>query len=127
VLSILVAFLLFGFLCAIKEAFTAGVTLAGVDRLIVRHKVSLIQPLPMSYEQRIMNVPASRRRRRSRGSASSIKIRKTSSPQCPVEPEKVPRDVSGVLLPAPQKGGMAETRNGAIVGRCWRSASMEDR
>src|SRR5215207_8639309 len=56
-LSILVAFLLYGFLCAIKEAFTAGVTLAGVDRLITRHKVSIIQSLPFSYEQRIANVP----------------------------------------------------------------------
>ena len=57
VLSILVAFLLFGALCAIKAAFTAGVTLAGRDRLIVRHKVSIIQSLPQSYEQRIANVP----------------------------------------------------------------------
>ena len=57
VLSILVAFLLFGFLCAIKEAFTAGVTLAGVDRLITRHKVSIIQSLPVSYEQRVANIP----------------------------------------------------------------------
>ena len=38
-LSIFVAFLLFGLLCAIKEAFTSGVTMAGADRLIVRHKV----------------------------------------------------------------------------------------
>src|SRR5687768_3059200 len=57
ILSILVAFLLFGFLCAIKEAFTAGVTLAGKDRLVVRHKVSIIQSLPISYEQRIAGLP----------------------------------------------------------------------
>src|SRR5678815_1212093 len=57
VLSILVAFLLFGFLCAIQEPLTAGVTLAGVDRLITRHKVSIIQSLPVSYEQRVANIP----------------------------------------------------------------------
>ena len=57
VLSILVAFLLFGILCAIREAFTAGVALAGKDRLMVRHKVSIIQSLPQSYEQRIAQIP----------------------------------------------------------------------
>ena len=56
-LSIFVAFLLFGFLCALKAAFLAGVDLAGADRLIVRHKVSLIQPLPQSYEARIAALP----------------------------------------------------------------------
>jgi putative ABC transport system permease protein len=56
-LSILVAFVLFGFLCAIKEALTAGVTMAGADRLITRHKISLIMLLPESYQARMLRVP----------------------------------------------------------------------
>src|SRR5205085_810583 len=56
-LSIFVAFMLFGLLCALKEAFTGGVTLAGADRLIVRHKVSLIMTLPATYKGRIEQVP----------------------------------------------------------------------
>ena len=52
-LSVAVAFILFGLLAAIRTAFGAGVELAGADRLIVRHKVSLIQPLPVSYTARI--------------------------------------------------------------------------
>ena len=35
-LSILVAFLLFGYLSAIRTAFTAGIDVADLDRLIVR-------------------------------------------------------------------------------------------
>ena len=35
VLSILVAFILFGLLCAIKEALTGGVSMEGQDRLSV--------------------------------------------------------------------------------------------
>ncbi|MCP4408980.1 MAG: ABC transporter permease, partial [Gammaproteobacteria bacterium] len=38
-LSIMVAFILFGYLTAIRQAFDAGVEVAGADRLIVRHKV----------------------------------------------------------------------------------------
>src|SRR6266540_3816085 len=57
ILSILVAFVLYGLLCTVKEAFTAGVTMAGADRLVVRHKVSLIMSLPVSYKERMLNLP----------------------------------------------------------------------
>jgi putative ABC transport system permease protein len=50
VLSIFVAFVLFALLAAMKVAFEGGVELAGADRLITIHKVSIIQPLPQSYE-----------------------------------------------------------------------------
>ncbi|HLE20162.1 MAG TPA: ABC transporter permease, partial [Vicinamibacteria bacterium] len=42
-LSILVAFVLFGYLSAIRQALAQGVDVAGADRLVVRHKVSIIQ------------------------------------------------------------------------------------
>src|SRR5213075_633457 len=56
-LSILVAFVLYGLVCTVKEAFTAGVKLAGVDRLVVRHKGSLIMSLPINYGRRMEQVP----------------------------------------------------------------------
>jgi len=56
-LSILIAFLLYGYLAAIKTAFSAGVSVAGADRLVIRHKVSLIQLLPESYRDRIAAIP----------------------------------------------------------------------
>ncbi|MCE2515255.1 MAG: ABC transporter permease, partial [Acidobacteria bacterium] len=52
-LSIMVAFVLFGYLSAIRVAFGMGVEVAGADRMMVIHKVSLIQPLPESYLGRI--------------------------------------------------------------------------
>ena len=52
-LSIFVAFLLFGALMAIRAAFSMGVDVAGADRLMMIHKVSLIQLLPKSYGERI--------------------------------------------------------------------------
>ena len=53
VLSIFIAFVLFGVLMAIRAAFTLGVEVAGADRLMTIHKVSLIQLLPKSYAERI--------------------------------------------------------------------------
>jgi putative ABC transport system permease protein len=54
--SIVVAFLLFGVLEALRTALSAGVELAGRDRLVTIHKVSLIQPLPRSYLERIRSI-----------------------------------------------------------------------
>src|SRR5438034_9792174 len=56
-LSILVAFILFGFLSALKQALVGGVEMAGKNRLVVRHKVSLIQLLPESYKARMERIP----------------------------------------------------------------------
>jgi len=56
-LSILVAFMLYGILAALDVAFNMGVELAGNDRLIITHKVSIIQLLPASYEQRLEATP----------------------------------------------------------------------
>jgi putative ABC transport system permease protein len=52
-LSVFVAFLLFGLLMTIKGAFGFGVDIAGVDRLVLIHKVSLIMPLPIAYQERL--------------------------------------------------------------------------
>lgn len=52
-LSIFVAFLLFGLLMTIRVAFSFGIDIAGIDRLVLIHKVSLIMPLPVSYLPRL--------------------------------------------------------------------------
>jgi putative ABC transport system permease protein len=52
-LSVFVAFLLFGLLMTIRGAFSFGVDIAGLDRLVLIHKVALIMPLPVSYKERL--------------------------------------------------------------------------
>jgi putative ABC transport system permease protein len=52
-MTIVVAFILFGALMAIRAAFSMGVDVAGADRLMMIHKVSIINPLPQSYGDRI--------------------------------------------------------------------------
>ena len=55
-LSVLIAFVLFSYLAAINTALSFGVSVAGADRLMVRHRVSIIQPLPETYEARIERI-----------------------------------------------------------------------
>ena len=118
-LSIFVAFVLFGLLCAIKEAFTAGVTMAGADRLIVRHKVSLIMTLPVTYGPRMERLP---------GVASAMNFTwfngiyqnepKNFFASMPVsDPEKFLAMYPEFVLPEEHKQAWLKTRTGAVVGR----------
>lgn len=54
--SFSVALFLFGLLLAIQNAFYQGVDVAGADRLITRHKVSLIMLLPHSYKEKMKQI-----------------------------------------------------------------------
>jgi putative ABC transport system permease protein len=56
-LSIFIAFLLFGIVMAVRSAFSLGVEVAGIDRLVLINKVTLIMPLPISYKQKIESTP----------------------------------------------------------------------
>lgn len=116
-LSVLIAFVLFGMLSAIKQALVGGVSMAGADRLIVRDKVSIIQLLPQSYEARIERIP---------GVASAVhqtffggryQESRTFFMQSPVEPEKFLDMYPEFILAPEQKEAWLRTRTGAVVGR----------
>src|SRR5438034_1315959 len=57
VLSVLVAFLLFGLLEAVQVAFESGADSADAKRLLTTARYSIIDPLPMAYASRIERVP----------------------------------------------------------------------
>ena len=55
--SIFIALVLYSFLMVVRTAFSMGVEVAGVNRMVVMHKVSLAQLLPISYLERIRKMP----------------------------------------------------------------------
>jgi putative ABC transport system permease protein len=117
-LSIFVAFLLYGILCTIKEAFTAGVTMAGADRLIVRNKVSLILSLPVSYDARIQQMPGVDSVTHFTWFNGIYKNEpKNFFGTFPFELEPFLRIYPEYRLPEEQKQAFLKTRNGAVVGR----------
>ena len=96
-LSIFMAFLLFGVLMAMRAAFSMGVELAGADRLMTIHKVSLIQLLPKSYGERIRaDRRASPTSRTRTGSAATTRSRRNFIANMAVDPETLAAHVSGV-------------------------------
>jgi putative ABC transport system permease protein len=56
-LVVMVAFLLFGVLMAVRMAFTFGIDVAGVDRLMMLHKVGFLMLLPEAYKTRLEAMP----------------------------------------------------------------------
>lgn len=54
--SFTVALFLFGLLVIINGAFSGGVEVAGADRLVVINRTSIIQPIPLSYMDRILRI-----------------------------------------------------------------------
>jgi putative ABC transport system permease protein len=117
ILSILVAFVLFGFLSAIRQALTGGVSLEGADRLIVRHKVSIIQLLPESYKARMGRIPGVALATHQTWFGGIYQDPKNFFMQCPVVPEEFLEIHPELILAPAQKQAWLQTRTGAIVGR----------
>jgi putative ABC transport system permease protein len=116
-LSIVVAFVLYGFLSAIKQALTGGVSLEGANRLIVRHKVSIIQLLPESYKQRMEKIPGVASATHQTWFGGIYQDPKKFFMQNPVVPEEFLKMHPEIILAPEQRQAWLTTRTGAIVGR----------
>ena len=116
-LSVLVAFVLFGILAAIKQALSGGITLEGADRLVVRQKVSIINLLPESYKARMERIPGVALAVHQTWFGGIYQDPKNFFMQTPVVPEEFLSMHPEFILPPEQKQAWLQTRTGAIVGR----------
>lgn len=117
VLSIVVAFVLFGLLSAIKQALIGGVELAGADRLVTRHKVSIIQLLPESYKARIEKIPGVAGAVYQTWFGGVYQDPKNFFPQSPTSPEDLIALWPEFIISPETKEAWLKTRTGAVVGR----------
>lgn len=117
ILSIAVAFVLFGVLAALNVAFSQGVELAGNDRLIIQHKVSLIQLLPESYQARLETTPGVVDVLHQTWFGGIYQKPSNFFMQCPVVPDRLLKLYPEYVLPADQKKAFLSDRTCAIIGR----------
>src|SRR5271157_6563647 len=99
-LSVVVAFILFGLLSSIKQALVGGVSLEGANRLVVQHKVSIIQLLPVSYKQRMERIPGVAAATHQTWFGGYYQDRKYFFMQTPMEPEPFLEMHPEFVLPA---------------------------
>lgn len=116
-LSILVAFLLFGGLMALRGAFSMGIDIAGQDRLVMIHKVSFIQPLPFAYRGRIEASPGVTAVTHASWFGGIYQEPSNFFAQMAVEPESWLEMYPEYVLPPEQKQAWLANRTGCIVGR----------
>ena len=116
-LSIVVAFILFAYLSAIRKGFEMGVSVAGADRLIVRNKISLIQPLPQSYQAKIDSTAGVAVSSQASWFGGLYQDKQVPWGQIAVDPEKFVQIYPEFVVPAEQQKAWFGTRTGAIVGR----------
>lgn len=114
--SIFVAFILFGALLALKTAFSAGVDIAGLDRLITMHKVSLVQPIPIAYQSKMEQVEGVERVANAQWFGGVYQDPKNVFAQFAVEPERYLDVYPEIRLSDAEREAWIANRTGAIIG-----------
>ena len=116
-LSVLAAFLLFGMLDAVRAAFNAPPSAAGVSRLVVSSRISIIQPLPQSLMPRIQAIPGVKDVAYANWFGGYYQEPKNQNLmfQLAINPTYLDA-YPELVLPPDQRKAFDETRTGAIIG-----------
>jgi len=114
--SFAVALFLFGLLVAIKGAFNQGTDVAGTDRLVTINKVSIIQPLPISYRDRILRIPGVKAVTFDVWFGGYYQDPKNFFPSFAIDPPNQRIVYSELVVPDDQWKKFLGDREGAIVG-----------
>ncbi|HWI18821.1 MAG TPA: FtsX-like permease family protein [Vicinamibacterales bacterium] len=115
-LSVFIAFLLFGLLMTIRGAFSFGVDIAGLDRLVLIHKVALIMPLPVSYKERLAAMEGVSIASHQTWFGGVYQDPANFFAQMVVEPEPFMKIYPEYVIPDDQVKAWLADRQGAIVG-----------
>jgi putative ABC transport system permease protein len=115
-LSIFIAFLLFGVLMTIRAAFGFGIDIAGLDRLVLINKVSLIMPLPLSYHARLQQVPGVEIVTHQSWFGGIYQDPSNFFANMAVEPESFLKVYPDFRIPPEQVKAWLADRQGAIIG-----------
>jgi putative ABC transport system permease protein len=115
-LSIFVAFVLFGFLMSVRSAFSMGIDLAGADRLMVLNKISIIMPLPVSYRDRIKQIEGVKEVTYANWFGGYFQETKNQFPNMAVDSENWFKMYSEFSVPDDQMKAWLADRQGAIIG-----------
>ena len=115
--AIFFAFVLYGVLMALRAAFAIAPEMAGQERLMVIDKISLIQPLPLSYGDRIKQVDGVSDITHANWFGGYYQEVRNQFSTMAVDPESWLRVYSKEFeLPEDQKKTWLGDRTGAIVG-----------
>lgn len=117
-LSIVIAFLLFGLLRSLAAAFDQGAEIAGEDRLVSINKISLIQPLPEAYLPKVQALAGVDKATSANWFGGYYQDPKNQFPQFPVIAEDYFEIYKDMLsLPEEQMQAWKKNRIGVVIGK----------
>lgn len=116
VLGITIAILAFGMLRTVVGAWYAGVEASSATRLITRNSVSLVFFLPISYKEKIRQVPGVKEVGYSDWFGGVYKEEKNFFPNFATDAKTALELFPEFIVPETQKNAFLRDRKGAVVG-----------
>jgi putative ABC transport system permease protein len=112
--SFAVALFLFSFLAVVKGAFGRGADIAGADRLVIINRISIIQPLPLSYRDKILRIPGVKAITHNNWFGGVYQDESKFFPQFAIDPQNQRIVLPELKVPDDQWANFLKDRQGAI-------------
>ncbi|BDV42480.1 ABC transporter ATP-binding protein [Geotalea uraniireducens] len=117
IVGVAVAITAFGLLRTLVDLWYAGVEASSSSRLLTRNAISLVFSLPISYEERIRQVPGVKDVSYGNWFGGIYKDEKNFFPSFAVEPKSYLAIYPEFVLPPDQERAFILDRRGCVVGR----------
>jgi putative ABC transport system permease protein len=114
--SFAVALFLFAFLAVVKYAFTGGADVVDARRLVTINRVSIIQPVPLSYRDKILGIPGVQSVTHDNWFGGVYQDENNFFPQFVIDPENQRQVYPELIVPDDQWNAFLKDRQGAIAG-----------
>jgi putative ABC transport system permease protein len=114
--SFAVALFLFAFLAVVRDAFGRGADVAGADRLVIINRTSIINPIPLSYRDKIQRIPGVKYITHNNWFGGIYQDERNFFPQFVIDPENQRQVFPELLVPDDQWNAFLKDRQGAIAG-----------
>jgi putative ABC transport system permease protein len=114
--SFAVALFLFGLLAVVRGAFNQGLEVAGADRLVIVNRVSIIQPLPIAYKERLLQIGGVKAVTHANWFGGVYQDERNFFPQFAIDTETYRAMFPEFAMPEDQWKAFVADREGAIVG-----------
>jgi putative ABC transport system permease protein len=114
--SFAVALFLFSFLAVVKGAFGRGADIAGADRLVIINRISIIQPLPLAYRDKMLRIPGVKAVTHNNWFGGVYQEEKNFFPQFAIDVENQRTVLPELVVPDDQWANFVKDRTGAIAG-----------
>jgi putative ABC transport system permease protein len=114
--SFAVALFLFTFLAVVRSAFSRGTELAGADRLVVINRAGLINVIPLSYRDKILQIKGVKAVTHNNWFGGVYQDEKNFFPQFVIDPENQRLVMTEMRVPDDEWNNFVKDRQGAVAG-----------